>query len=46
MIIIKQDLGFAFLQVKRNDYEAIAKLLIKAFKAAPWNEEWDYYQAL
>ena len=29
-----------------DDYDAIAKLLIKAFKAAPWNEEWDYYQAL
>ena len=33
-------------KVTVDDYEAIAKLLIKTFRAFPWNEEWDYYQAL
>lgn len=33
-------------KVTASDYGAIAKLLIKAFKNSPWNEEWDYQQAL
>lgn len=33
-------------KVTKSDYETIARLLIKAFKNPPWNEEWDYHRAL
>lgn len=32
-------------KVEHEDYNTIAKLMIRAFKNPPWNEDWDYDRA-
>ena len=32
-------------KVETSDYEMIAKMMMRAFKNPPWNEEWSYQQA-
>lgn len=32
-------------KVKKSDYEAISKLMMKAFKKPPWNETWNFQNA-
>lgn len=32
-------------KIEKDDYNEVAKLLIRAFKNPPWNEDWEYERA-
>lgn len=35
-----------FRKIEKRDYENCGKILVDAFKAAPWNESWTLKQAM